>query len=126
MYLLTSILRNKVQAPGYIGAVKNRDEEVLAAYNNASWQGAPVPNIDEEKEIKAVRLMLGADAANYPLITHEEAIEKASNGEFKHTIDQYSKEMDYGETLGIDKVLPKGSTLEGKEPEGDGNANTKK
>lgn len=112
IWLLTQILQNKVQAPGYLEAIVKKNVYVTAAYTSAKWQGDNVPNIDEKKEVDAVRNMLGAGSIHMPLITLEEGIERLNGGEFEHTTEQYQTEIEYGDELGIEKVEPKGTVIE--------------
>jgi capsid protein len=100
-WLEVQILKNKVQAPGYLQARYAGNSEVLNAYRKARFVGAPVPHIDPEKEVKAERLKLGLSAANIPLTTVEAATESLNGGESDANMEQYANEYKKAETLGI-------------------------
>lgn len=106
------VLNGDIQADGYREMLFKRDALGLTAYRNAYWMGDNVPHIDPEKEVRAWRLKLGEDSANVPLCTVEEATEALSGGDAISNIEQYVKEFEFAQGLGIEKVLPKGATVE--------------
>jgi capsid protein len=109
------VLENYVNLNGYEVALMNQNTMALYAYRYANWQGDVVPHIDPIKEVNAWRLKLGKDSENMPLCTVADAIEALAplgGTDFNSTLEQYAKEIKKGEALGIEKVLPKGSTLE--------------
>lgn len=102
--MLAWVLQNKISAPGYLDAVIKKNVWVTTAYANAKWQGDNVPNIDEKKEVDAIRGMLGEGSRHMPLITLEDAMERLAGNEFMETTEQYQEELQIGDDLGIEKV----------------------
>jgi capsid protein len=100
-------LSGVIDAPGYLQALADQNEMVLAAYRNARWEGDAVPHIDPYKEVQAIRAMLGEDAANFPLCTMEQAIERLGNGDYSSVLEQYSDEIEEGIKEGLTLVEPK-------------------
>lgn len=100
-WLETEILKNKIQAPGYLSARQSKDTMVLDAYRNTRWVGASVPHIDPEKEVKAERLKLGDSAASIPLTTVEASTERLSGGDSSSNMEQYSVELKKSKDLDI-------------------------
>jgi len=117
VFFLCSILTGELQAPGYLEAFQKKNRYVMIAYTTAKWMGDRVPNIDELKEVKATRELLGAGSEHMTLITIEDAIERHSGGEFDDVTTQYSEELDKGEELGLDRVEINKETL--LTPDGD-------
>jgi capsid protein len=99
-WLEVQILMGKIDAPGYLRAVLQGNEMILTAYRNARWVGSNVPHIDPEKEVRAIRLMLGNDDA--PLITHEAAAETLNTGDFGAIMEQYADELKRLQQAGIE------------------------
>lgn len=97
------VMTSKVQAPGYLDALRRKDEVVLAAYRFANWLGDPVPQIDELKEVQAARLKLGIGSAHLPLSTFEKVVQDLGEGNAASNMRQYAREMEEGEKLGIDR-----------------------
>lgn len=114
LQLLVWVLAGIIDAPGYLEAFYSGDRVVLAAYNCANWQGDPVPQIDELKEIMAKRLLLGEDAANIPLATFEKVCQDMGEGDFREILKQYIAERKKAMDGGIALILPKGATDEPK------------
>jgi len=100
-WLETEILKNKIQAPGYLKAAQENDIMVLDAYRNARFVGPPVPHIDPVKEVAAERLKLGDTAASIPLTTIEAATERLNGGEAASNMEQYSTELQKSKDLDI-------------------------
>ncbi len=110
------VINNLIDLPGYERALGNKNQIALAAYRYARFPGDVVPHIDPIKEVKAWREKLGADSANIPLCTVADAIEALAplgGTSFDNTIQQYAKELEKAEALGIEKVAPKGEPSEG-------------
>lgn len=102
LWLHIEILKNKVQAPGYLSSFNEGNEMVLNAYRNSRFTGAIPGHIDPLKEVKAVREMLGATGANIPLITVEQGIEILRGENSDEVMKQYSEELKYSKELGIE------------------------
>ena len=100
-WLHIEILKQKVQAPGYLNAVSSKNRVVLQAYRNARFTGAMFPHIDPEKEVRAERLKLGATGADINLTTAERSTEVLNSGDLKSNQEQYAKELDRSKSLGI-------------------------
>lgn len=120
------VLNDQLDAPGYREALLSQNQMVLAAYTNANWEGATVPHIDPYKEIQAVRASLGKDSENFPLETFEGAIKTLGSAKnYKALLEQYSKEREQGEELGIEVILQRGEQPEqgslGVQPAKNGN-----
>jgi capsid protein len=100
-WLQTEILKNKIQAPGFLIAKAKNNHLVISAYLNARWVGANVPHIDPVKEVNAERLKLGITGAGIPLTTVEAATEALNGGESDANMQQYSKELEKSKSLKI-------------------------
>lgn len=98
---LTEILNNKIQAPGYLAALKNNDEIILGSYRGCRFVGAQVPHIDPLKEVNAERAKLGSSADDLPLTTVEAATEALSGGESESNMEQYAIEFQRAKDLKI-------------------------
>lgn len=109
VWLYTQVLQGKVMANGLLNAAMQKNTMALSAFYYARFVGANVPHIDPEKEVRAYRLMQGADAANVPLTTNEYIVESLVNQDFTSVVEQYEEEMEYAAEHGIDKVAPAGS-----------------
>lgn len=101
-WLETEILKNEIQAPGYLIAKVKKDYMVIEAYRTTRWVGAPVANIDPLKEVQAERAKLGETAACIPLTTVEAATEILNGGDSDHNMDQYAEEFERSKELGIE------------------------
>lgn len=93
LWLEVEILKNKIQAPGYINAKANGNELVLEAYRFARFVGANVPHIDPLKEVNAERAKLGASGASIPLTTAEASTEALNGGDFDTNLKKYATEL---------------------------------
>jgi capsid protein len=95
LWLYVHVLKNKVQANGYLTAVNGKNSYITNAYSKARFLGVNMPHIDPVKEAKAVRTMLGdIKAGEAPLITHEQATEQLGNGEFSENVKKFKTELD--------------------------------
>lgn len=101
LWLDTEVMKNKIQAPGYIAAFMQKNRTVLDAWRTARWAGVPVPHIDPLKEVNAERAKLGDAGKNLPLTTLEAATEALNSGDSDNNMRQYSEELKYAETLEI-------------------------
>ena len=95
------ILNNKIQAPGYLLAMKQKDYMILGAFQNIYMTGSMFPHIDPLKEVAAERLKLGDSAANIPLTTVQRSTEVLNTGDSNSNIEQYSQELDKVKKLDI-------------------------
>jgi len=100
-WLEIEILKNNIQAPGYLIARMNKDNVMLEAYRTCRLVGAPVANIDPMKEVQAERLKLGETAASIPLTTVEAATEILNGGDSDHNMEQYAEELQTSKDLGL-------------------------
>lgn len=111
LWLETEILKNKIQAPGYLKAILFKNNMVIDAYQNARFVGTGVPHIDPLKEVKAEREKLGALGINLPLTTLEAATEALNGGDSDGNVMQFVEELNHAEGLGLkekEPVLPAG------------------
>lgn len=100
------VLSGAIEAPGYDVALLNRNQFALEAYRGSRWAGDTIPHIDPMKEVQAWRLKLGND--KIPLCSVEEATEALSNNDAYSNMEQFAKEKDYAESLGLQtEELPK-------------------
>lgn len=109
-FLHVEVLKNKVDAPGYIQAFMDKNVMVLDAYRNARFVGASVPHIDPLKEVNAERAKLGASAKDIPLTTVEQATEALNGGDSDQNMMQYSEELKLSKDLGIESLIPEAPT----------------
>jgi capsid protein len=101
-FLHTFILRNKIQAIGYLSG----DSIVRAAYRCAKFTGVNVPHIDPVKEVEAARMKLGELGASIPLITVEDAVQALGGSDADAIMEQFSQEKKYSEELGLKPEPP--------------------
>ena len=101
------VLSGRIELPGYLQALAQRNDMVLNAYRAARWIGDPIAHIDPYKEVQAIRAMLPEDAANMPLITLEGAVETLGNGDFDDVLEQYERELKAAKAKGIEPTQPK-------------------
>jgi capsid protein len=92
LWLEIAILNGKINAPGYIKAINDRNIMALEAYRSARWLGANVPHIDPVKEVMAERMKLGDDTT--PLTTYDQASETLGSGDFKQVVEKVKTEKD--------------------------------
>lgn len=90
-WLDTRVLTNKLNVPGYLTALINKDFEMLEAFRTAEFNGANMPHVDPVKEVNAERLKLGNDAV--PLTTFEKATRNLSEGDWYQNIDNVRQEL---------------------------------
>lgn len=100
-WLETEILKNNIQAPGYLVAKFKQDYMVMEAYRTCRFVGAPVANIDPMKEVQAERLKLGLTGESIPLTTVEAATEILNGGDSDHNMEQYAEELQKSKDLGL-------------------------
>lgn len=105
-WLYIEILKNNIQAPGYIIAQSKGDVLTVEAYQICRFTGPLFPHIDPLKEAKAEREKLGTLGAHIPLVTVEQAVETLSGGDSDSTMEQFAAELEYAEELGIEQPEP--------------------
>jgi capsid protein len=113
LWLHIEVLKNKVQAPGYLKAFSEGNNMVLSAYRSARFTGANVPHIDPVKEVTAERLKLGTAGAHIPLTNAENATENLNGGDSDSNMAQFAEELKELESLGIKPEAPK---VQGENP----------
>lgn len=89
-----SVLRNQINAPGYLEAMNKGNFMIIEAYRKCRFIGVGVPHIDPEKEVRAERLKLGKTFDNAPLTTMEQAIETLNSGDFSQVIKKATNEKE--------------------------------
>ncbi len=90
VWLYLHILKNKVDATGYVKAVNENNWIVVESYSAARWNGINMPHIDPLKEANALRVMLGD--LTTPLTSYDNATEQLNNGDFEEVINQVTEE----------------------------------
>ena len=98
-WLEIEILKNKIQAPGYLVARARKDNMVIESFQSARFVGANVPHIDPVKEVMAERLKLGTGLAHASLTTLEAATEALNGGDYDTNIEQVKRELELAEEL---------------------------
>jgi capsid protein len=101
LFLHLEVLKNKIEAPGYMQAFQEGNTTVLNAYRKARFTGPLFPHIDPLKEVKAEREKLGTRGAHIPLTTVEAATEVLNGGDSDNNMSQFAEEYKTAETLGI-------------------------
>jgi capsid protein len=100
-WLEVQILLNKVDAPGYLAARGEDNDEVVEAYRNCRFTGVPVPHIDPLKEVMAERAKLGTAADAIPLTTVEDATRNLNGGDSDSNMTQFADEYQTAKKLKI-------------------------
>ncbi len=101
LWLYCHILKNKVDAPGYLEAKNSGNTEIIEAYSAAKFTGVNMPHIDPLKEINAIRAALGAGYADVPLISFEQATAQNGSGDWENNVKKLSEEKKMMEDLDI-------------------------
>ena len=91
----TEILKNKIQAKGYLHAFNSGNWMITESYLNVRFTGSMFPHIDPLKEVKAERAKLGELAKDLPLTTVEMSTEILNSGDSSTNIDQFAKELEH-------------------------------
>ena len=86
LWLEMSILTGKINAPGYIKGMNDKNIMLMEAYTAARFLGANVPHIDPLKEVMAERLKLADDTT--PLTTHDQSTETLGTGDFNQIVEK--------------------------------------
>ena len=94
LWLELEILKGKINAPGYIKALKEKNIMAIEAYSSARFTGVNMPHIDPLKEVKAIREMLGDPSKGIPpLINLDKASELLNQGDWTENLNKYLKEI---------------------------------
>lgn len=118
-WLHVQILKNKVQAPGYLKAFQSDDFMILDSYRRARFTGTMFPHIDPLKEVNAERAKLGEAGKHIPLSTVEAATENLNGGDSKSNIEQFAKELEKVNELKIEAPQKKQEPTTTKKDESD-------
>lgn len=110
-WLDIEILKNKIQAPGYVLARRQNNTMALDAFRRTRWIGSQVPHIDPEKEVIAERLKLGSSAEAIPLTTVEASTEALNGGEYSSNVVQFGKELSVSKNNGIEIPIKTTETI---------------
>ncbi len=100
-WLHTEILKNKIQATGYLKAFNAKDFMTVEAYRGARFIGAMFPHIDPVKEVKAERLKLGDRFDSMPLTTMEQSTELLNSGDTGSNLERAAEDLNKGKKLGF-------------------------
>lgn len=104
-WLDIEVLKQNIQADGYITALVKDDNITLDAYRNSRFVGANVPHIDPVKEVTAERLKLGESGKSIPLTTAEAATEALNGGDYDTNLVQYAEELNDSKEKGVEVVI---------------------
>lgn len=104
-WLYIEILENRIQAPGFLKAIIEKNDIVLKAYRKIRFVGVNPPHIDPKVEAEAARIILGPAMANAPLDDLESQTERLGNGNALENVQQAATELELVNKLGI-KPLP--------------------
>ena len=99
-WLDVMIMKNMIQAPGYLEALATKNSMVLEAYRNCRFIGATVPHIDPVKEVSAERLKLGKSLDTVPLTTIEQSCENLNTGDYDQMIKKVTNEKEIAGDFG--------------------------
>lgn len=105
LQLHTDILLGKISAPGYLRAFSEGNTVALAAYRQARWVGDNVPEIDELKEVNAMRAALGPSFDHVPLLSPRAASQNLGYKEFNTGIVDSGEDLKSSEKSGL-KPIP--------------------
>jgi len=101
VWLHHQILEGKVEAPGYLTAFQNKNEDVLEAYRSFRVEGESVPHIDPVKEVNAERAKLGEQFKGVPLTDLDKATESVNAGEADANIQKAAEQLRQARDLGF-------------------------
>ncbi|WP_300440736.1 phage portal protein [Christiangramia sp.] len=93
-WLHLEIIKSKIDAPGYLQAVKSKKYLGVEAYASSRFLGSRMPHIDPKKEIDAARAMLGEAGKNIPLASFEQVAERMNLGDWSENYKKYLKETE--------------------------------
>ncbi len=106
-WLELEVLKNNIQAKGYLLARQQNNFMAVEAWTTATFKGANIPHIDPLKEVLAERAKLGRD--DIPLTTAQDATEAVNGGVYSSNVNQFSRELKMAES-----ILAQTSELNGK------------
>lgn len=106
------VLSNKLDAPGFLKAVAEKNEIAMQAYTHCRWVGDMFPDIDPLKTANYIRAMLGGGSEHIPLMTAAAAAEMMGQGDHNAIMKTYADELTEAESLGIKEVQERGMTIE--------------
>ena len=89
------ILKQIIQAPGYLTAMAQGEDIIIEAYRASRFIGALVPHIDPVKEINAMRTKLGKALESVPLTSIEQVMEEINSGDFENVINKINNEKEF-------------------------------
>lgn len=95
------ILENRIQAPGFLISLQNKNVLAIEAYVYARWTGDMFPDIDPLKTVKFLREATGIASEQAPYMTLEAAAEYLGQGDYSAIIKQYGKELKDVDAAGI-------------------------
>lgn len=90
LWLEIEILKNKINADGFVTALQTSNFMVTESYTAAIFTGSSMAHIDPLKEIKAIREMMGDDRT--ALISREQAAELAGVGDWDKNFEKSLEE----------------------------------
>jgi hypothetical protein len=96
-----AVLSDLIDVEGYLKMIQNNNTLAMDAYRYCSFTGVLVPHVDPLKEVKAVREMLGPNAAHVNLTTVRKATHQLEGGDSAANMKIFAEEMAQAEELGI-------------------------
>jgi capsid protein len=90
-----------IDAPGFIDALREKNQMVMGAYLYNRWVGDLFPDIDPLKTVKYLREAMGVAFEHVPLMTPERAAEILEQGGIADIIKQSGEELKDTEAAGI-------------------------
>ena len=90
-WLDLEVLKNKINAKGYLMARQQKNFMAVEAYTAALFTGTNIPHIDPLKEVLAERAKLGND--QIPLTTAQASTDAVNGGNYKSNVNQLKREL---------------------------------
>lgn len=87
------VLQNNISVPGYLQALRQKNNQLLSVFKLCKFIGASVPHIDPLKEVTAERKKLGSNYDHIPLTTAEKSCENLNTGDFEENILRAEEEI---------------------------------
>lgn len=91
-WLDMEILKQNINAPGYILSRSRKNYMMKYAYLNCDFHGVNMPHVDPLKEVMAERKKVGND--KIPLTTYSKATRNLNEGDFEQNLSQARNEME--------------------------------